>query len=247
MNSKESDSWWAFRISGRPQDLSSAARACAFDGVTLQERDRGEWLLTADRFEDRPPQEIRTEAAEILAALAGATSLQDATSEPLTIGHLSRIYTDGRRDTQVVISDGVFATSSVFLGGSVRTTTPDGVEVPAPPSLEEMAGAAAAAEPNLAYALGLYSKRPRTYDSLYKVLEVVKNHGYLSKGSEFETRLRRFKAVANSETAAGPDARHARRESDSTSERMELTEATRLFKEVLTDWVRAVLDQQSSG
>jgi hypothetical protein len=177
-----------------------------------------------DVFEAAVRMERYLEAAIRLVGLKAA--------EPLVVRRVDEETPVGRRSTTYLRPPSAVMTLSV----PPPTILIDGMPPPLPPALPiELAMHA----PRVARVLELMAKPP-TWQSLYKVLDVIKDDlgGPVPSTWASGAELRRFKRTANSHAAVGLDqSRHAKDAWQAPRSPMTLREAIDLFRLLVTTWL----------
>jgi hypothetical protein len=131
----------------------------------------------------------------------------------------------------------VYAQESLAVGEALSATILGGSQPPPAPIPVELA----LTDARVALALELFAHDPNWYD-LYKVLDVVEEdvggeRALEAKGWVPQSELKRFTQTANSQGAAGSDARHARDAFRPPKVPMPLADAVDLIRRLLIAWL----------
>lgn len=239
MGTSEEGAYWAVVLGGDDSDIRTiVSGGLGAEGVEVRQTDDG-WLMTADTFEAAgEARGVRRAAEATLDVVNGVGAILDRAFRPLKAGHVYRLHADGRKDAFVQLEGAIEARARV--NAVLVSTTSDGSPAPAPKSQLDKALAAAQVDDNLARALRLHGKHPRTIATLYKVFELSRQHSQHQTWSSRRERSR-FTQSANSPGAHGDDARHAVARTQPPANPMNLAEAESFVAGILRQWIDAVL------
>lgn len=227
---------------GDPAELRMLADALRDPSLSICE-DNGEFVLTSSEFASiTRPDEVRARANKLVTSLSGLGRLMLGSQRPVRVGEII-IDPKGRRHIELDAEPGAYRVK----GHPARLTTvrTDGTlenDRPVPPVRECVL--LAAQDPAVAKALRLRNADQLTWGDLYRLYEVVEaDLGGLSKIAELgwstQGEVRRFKHTANSEAAAGDEARHGSEIRQPPKDPMKLPDARELVDRLLNNWLRS--------
>lgn len=230
---------WRVQLLGDLRVLSELSEAENGDLRVLHTELDG-FLLVSTRFDPAfDAQGVRDVAEGLIAELSGAYFLERRTPLLVKMGNLFQ-YEDSRRVSAYVFPPAAVMTVSA---GSLTIVArdPAGEEEVHHPG-DRVLGLVTMAQRDecVRMVLSLLRKGDDGWDTLYKILEVVKENsgcpiakGWI--GKKEEERLRR---TANDCSAIGVSARHGVQRHEPTPNPMSLTEAQLLVRKLVDCWIR---------
>lgn len=210
------------------------------DCLIVQEGDG--FVLTTSSFNDLDDaREVKSAAQEIAQRLSGCAQLMMGWHSEVSVSGVYRIDADGKHhafifpDPCTVVVRGYPATLTLQRqDGSVET------QLPASPARRWIE--AAEADPRVARALRLLSKRSLTWADVYRLVETVQSaveEETLQRWSSKKQR-QRLMHTANSITAVGDEARHGVERTAPPPQPMPIEEARKIAKLLVEQWLRTI-------
>lgn len=245
---KQISGCWLVQIQGHPSDLDGLEEHFSDSGFRIK-KDADCYLYDSNSFETcRSYNEVLEVAKTELAILTGALRLEGLCREPLQAGSASKINASGGKDIFVHIEEGVYARATcnanlMVIDSDGNLIPSDAKQVPRPVKLMALAST----EQLVAKALRLKGAiDSKTWVGLYRVLEVViedvgSEKRYLSQGWGSKNDFKRFMRSANSDSVAGDDARHGRKDLSPPKEPMTIDEAQAYVNYVIESWLASKL------
>ena len=235
---------WLVQVQGHPSDLGGLEEHFSDAGFQIK-KDADCYFYESDSFETcYTYNEVLEVAKTELAILTGALRLEGLCREPLQAGSVSKINASGGKDIFVHVDEGLCVRAK--CSANLMVTDSDGnlipseaKQVPRPVKLMALASI----EQLVAKALRLKgSMDSKTWVGLYRILEVViedvgSENRFLSQGWGSKRDFKRFMRSANSDTVAGDDARHGRKDLSPPKEPMSIGEAQAYVNYVIESWL----------
>jgi hypothetical protein len=228
---------WEARLTGPTRAIAEVARQ--FTGEDLLITNEGILRSSALDIADGP-DEARSEAVRIAAALSGICRLLIGSDQPIRVDALTQIRDDGKRNIFMRLEPAVLR----ITGGLISTvvTRADGTveerraSDPAPKWLS-----AALTDTKIARALALRDATSLSWIDLYRLFEVISagaggDNQLVSLGWTSRATISRFKHSANSVTVAGDDARHGVETTDPPSNPISHGQAKEFVDSLLRHW-----------
>lgn len=235
---------WQVQVQGHPSDLDGLEEHSSDSGFRII-KDVDGFLYESDSFEDcRSSDEVLEIGKNELAILTGALRLEGLCYEPLQIGSVCKTNASGGKEIFVYHQESIQVRA--ICSASLMITDSDGNPIPSeakqvPRSIKLMA--LASSKHLVAKALRLKGAiDSKTWVGLYRILEVViedvgSETRFLSQGWGSKKDLERFMRSANSDSVAGDDARHGRKDIFPPKEPMTIDEARTYVNYVLESWL----------
>jgi hypothetical protein len=237
---------WQVEVVGDPADLNTLADGFADQSLQIRQAPDGKFILTAGAVSDlSDPWDVLKQARLLLDQVAGSARLFLGMTASLTVGNVTRLRDDGRKDYFILPEPARF-TARAFAPTIVVAHADGSQDISRPSDPVWRALQTARKDPTVAKLLRLRNRANLAWVELYRIFEIIqasvgRSH-IVSSGWATDTDLTRFTHSANSVTVGGDDARHGIERSDPPARPLDLEQAQSL----VDSWIKSYLHERAS-
>lgn len=231
-------------LQGDPDDLRELSLSFNQGDVAIS-REGEKYLLKSSRFEPTlTPEQIQSEAKNIVTLLTGASRLALGSRQPIRVSGAYKERDDGRPPAIYLFLEPAIARAQVGNPTVIIKNTDGSIETyyPADPMKDWIS--IALTDEAVATAFRIISTAPFDWVNLYRIYEVIDaDAGGLdaiaAAGWATKDAIRLFKRTSNHPGALGTEARHGALATQPPPKPMDLSEARSLVSSILHGWLRS--------
>ena len=227
---------WSVQLCGDKFDLEDFPKWFKSPDFQVVEETDGYYLKSIHFEHLTEASSVRTKANELIEIIIGIAKLSRPNLAEIKLGSITETTQHGKRKHHI------FLASSINIRSKVSSVTllVDGKAEPN--NMPRPTQWALVAEKNqlVRQALQYWVANHKEWNNLYKILEVIEsdvggeiyNNNWVTKPG-----VKRFTQTANSYSALGNKARHAKNKIPSPAKPMNIKEATNFIKALLEKWI----------
>lgn len=228
---------WIVTLNGDEHDLQELSKVCNTPELTI-EKDAMSYIMRSSHFDVlKSDQEVREKTNELLIPINAGIKLELGASKPIQIEHMVCINPDGTRMIHVVCCE----TMTMRASCCIESITSDGKKIiynPADPIIPLFK--ISQSDPAVTTVCQYINQDFKSWHALYKIYEIIDMNGFppIQRGGKYRGESDRFRQSANSYSASGLGARHAKDSVPPPKNPMKLGEAQSFIKLIIHEWLK---------